>query len=284
MFGLTGSDAARTSPRSPAAGRRAARAVRLAALALVLVVTSCDEPSAIPIIEKRNTLDLRGEIRTRYDSPNPTEAQLARRRRSLAVLEGLGVPSNPILPVVEDEADVVLRQILDVAGRAYALEACAVKGESGDHAFAQELVDRYRARPYLSPVERDFLDDSEPGKQELIDHRWGYECVHVMLWALGQVDELRPPNEICDVPGEAKLLKELGSVMALAEDSTMRPLAEVLDAADLYDHLQWSATEMRIRGTSSEALNGEITMERLRALNWLIRLLDAEWDDVSTDT
>ncbi|MGE5701315.1 MAG: DUF4272 domain-containing protein [Clostridia bacterium] len=35
---------------------------------------------------------------------------------------------------------------------------------------------------------------------------------------------------------------------------------------------------------TDEGLNDEIVLERHRALNWVICYMDADWDDVRTDT
>lgn len=48
--------------------------------------------------------------------------------------------------------------------------------------------------------------------------------------------------------------------------------------------LHWAAIDLRIKERSSEKINEEIIRERHRALNWLIRYLNQDWDDVSTDT
>ena len=54
--------------------------------------------------------------------------------------------------------------------------------------------------------------------------------------------------------------------------------------ADLYYRLHWAAIELRIKGKASDQVDEGIIRERHRALNWLIRYLNQEWDDVTTDT
>jgi hypothetical protein len=67
-------------------------------------------------------------------------------------------------------------------------------------------------------------------------------------------------------------------------DAKSRPLPELLDMADFYYRLHWAAIDLRLKGQKSDVANEEIIQERHRALNWLIRYMDQEWDDVTTDT
>jgi hypothetical protein len=78
---------------------------------------------------------LKGIVRTKFDSPNPTEAQLARRARNIAIIKKMGLPTNDNLPVVEDESVVKLRSPEEVAKRCLATSFCAVRGEANDKAF-----------------------------------------------------------------------------------------------------------------------------------------------------
>ena len=59
---------------------------------------------------------------------------------------------------------------------------------------------------------------------------------------------------------------------------------QILNMADLYYHLHWAAVEIRLRGRESEKIHEGVIRERHRALNWLIRYMDQDWDDVETDT
>ncbi len=119
--------------------------------------------------------------------------------------------------------------------------------------------------------------------RELIDYTWRYECVHVFMWALNYNQELKPPNTICDVAADVSHIRETGPERFVSS-ARIRPMNEILDMADLYYHLHWAAIELRIHGKKSESLDEGIIRERHRALNWLIRYMDQEWDEISTDT
>src|SRR5262245_56702149 len=50
-----------------------------------------------------NESDLKSIARTRFDSPNPTAAQLARRAKNNKTIRDMGLPVLEDLPLVEDE-------------------------------------------------------------------------------------------------------------------------------------------------------------------------------------
>jgi hypothetical protein len=226
---------------------------------------------------------LQGHVRTSLDSPRATPSQLERRERSLEILKCLGVPYLAGLPTVEDDASIIPRLPGEIARRCVAVALCAVKGESNDQDLVNRLVADLGAEPYFSPREAAFIRNESPTRQDLVDTAWGYEIVHVLLWSLGYLKELKPPHEICDVAGEAATVLDRHAE-GLEANAHPRSVGELLDMADLYYHYHWSAIELRLHGQSSDALNEEIIRERHRALNWLIRYMDQSWDDVQTDT
>jgi hypothetical protein len=228
---------------------------------------------------------LKGVVRTNLDSPEPTAAQLERKKKSIRQVKAMGLPFIEGLPVVEDEHQIKPRTAEEVASRCIAVVLCAIKGETQgkDQPFIDGLVKRFAAEEYFSPEEAKFIKNPSPERQDLIDFSWRYECVHVFLWALGHIDKLKPANTICDVAHDVGLIRDAGP-QAFVSKAKLRPLGEILDMADIYYRLHWAATELRINGKKSDKIDGGIIRERHRALNWLIRYMNQEWDDVTTDT
>jgi len=224
-----------------------------------------------------------GSTRPDLDGRKPTARQLARKTRSIAIIKRLGLPHIEHLPVVEDAAEVLPRTAEEVARRCVALAFCALKGESNDQKLVESLIKRWSAQKYFSPEERRFIKNRRPTQQDLINHAWRYEAVHVLLWALQYLKVLRPPNEICDVPTEVRTIRDEGPDGFIAH-GRLRSISALLDATDLYYRLHWAAVELRLKGKVSQAVNEEIVAERHRALNWLVRYMNQEWDDVTTDT
>jgi hypothetical protein len=260
---------------------------QLLALCLVPFICACRKEKELDRDKypRADESALKGVVRTNLDSPDPTRAQMDRKARSIALITEMGLPYINHLPVVEDEQEIVARTPEEVAKRCLAVALCAVKGVSrgADQADLESLVEEYHARPYFSPKETAFMYDVAPSQQDLIDFAWGYECNHVLLWALGHIDELNPPNEICDASRDAGLIRDAGPTRFI-EEARLRGQAEILDMADYYYRLHWAAIELRLNGQHSDEVNEEIVRERHRALNWLIRYMGQEWDDVTTDT
>ena len=226
---------------------------------------------------------LQGKVRTSLDSPQPTPAQLARKAKSIAIIKDLGLPFTDHLPVVEDETSIKPRSPEEVAERTLALAIAAVKGEANDQQLVDSLIARYSAKPLFTQAELAFITNHSPTQQQLTDFAWQYECVHVLLWSLGHIEKLQPPNQICDVPGEISIIRNLGREK-LSSTAHPRSLSEILDQADYYYRLHWAVIELRLNGKSSDKANEEIIDERHKALNWLIRYMGQNWDDITTDT
>ncbi|HZY36348.1 MAG TPA: DUF4272 domain-containing protein [Mucilaginibacter sp.] len=108
--------------------------------------------------------------------------------------------------------------------------------------------------------------------------------MHVLLWALGFVDSLAYPSQQCDVPADTKILEDLTEAQFM-QKAKLRSKKEILDQADLILRLDWACVNARV---NKEPVPGKldkgVVFERHYALNWLIRYLDQNWDDVSTDT
>lgn len=226
---------------------------------------------------------LQGKIRTNLDSPRPTPLQLARKAKSIAAVKELGLPFTEHLPVVEDEITIKPRSSEEIAERAIALVISAVKGETNDQQLVDSLIERYSAKQLFTPGELAFITNRSPTQQQSIDFAWQYECVHVLLWSLGHIEKLQPPNQLCDVPTDTSIIRALGR-QKLSSTAHPRSLSEILDQADYYYRLHWAVIELRLNGKTSEKANEEIIGERHKALNWLIRYMDQDWDDITTDT
>lgn len=255
-------------------------------LILFLTLNACKGRQSMSERPKYPTVNekvLKGKARTNLDSPQPTPSQLARKAKSIATIKKLGLPFTDHLPVVEDDNSITPRSSEEIAERALALTITAVKGESNDQQLVDSLITRFSAKQLFTPAELAFITNHSPTQQQLADFTWQYECIHVLLWSLGHIEKLQPPNQICDVAAEMSIIRNLGREK-LSSTAHPRPLSEILDQADYYYRLHWAVIELRINGNSSDKANEEIIDERHKALNWLIRYMGQNWDDITTDT
>jgi len=105
-----------------------------------------------------------------------------------------------------------------------------------------------------------------------------------LLWALGFVAQLGKPAQICDVEFAARTMTERTTPQFI-EDSELRPIADILDQADLIYRYHWAVRNARMKGQQlPAALHPGVTEERHYALNWLIGYNEQAWDQVTTDT
>ncbi len=217
-------------------------------------------------------------------SADPTEEQLARKARSIAGLQRLGLPYTQNLPVVEAEADTVRRSDKEVAARALAVMIIAVKGETRDQDLIDSIIDQYDASELFTPEERDFIEATDLPDEAYVQMSWRYESAAVLLWAIGLIDDLPNPDQIIDASLLGTTIRELGA-QGLFQSARLRPQSEIVDAADLAYRIHWAAVEARVNGAPPpDGLHPGIAFERHYALNWLIGYAGLDWDNMATDT
>lgn len=220
-----------------------------------------------------------------HDEPKEhyTEEQLSRKKASESFLEAYAIKTNENLPCILSSSDVVLRTEKDMVDRAYALLITAVKGEGVEQ---EHLVTTVAAKNIesLSPKEKhiyqaETLDDQERGYAT-----WRYESLYTVLWALGIIDGLIYPNQICDV--QAIVGKIFQTSRTDFEGSVkLRNKAEILDELDKTYRMNWACVDARIKGEEvSGSILPSVVYERHYALNWIISHQNQDWDDVLTNT
>jgi hypothetical protein len=207
-----------------------------------------------------------------------------RKERSIASLKSEAVPFVEHLPVIATEAESTRRTTEQVATRAVALCIVAVKGEGLEQEILERVVEDYKLESAFTPKEKEFIDNSNSSQDDRIQFAWRYESYWVVLWALGFIDNLERPDQICDVEFAASILHENGRDGFL-QTAKLRSQAELLDAADLIYRYHWAVVDARIHNRQPPAgLDPGIVMERHHALNWMTGYMGQEWDVVSTDT
>lgn len=223
----------------------------------------------------------------------PTESGEARKKRSIKILKEKGMPYIDHLPVIEGDEEVVIRSKEDVAKRVIALALIATYafelaggGEiKASREFLDGLIERYQAKELFTPKENRLLGNDEPEEVELIQFSWQYECLWVLLWALGYVNELNYPNSICDVQTSVGFIQAADNLEDFINKSSLRSKGEILDQADLIYRYDWACVEARLKKQPAPGgLNAGVVVERHRALNWLIGNIEEEWDEVEVNT
>jgi hypothetical protein len=220
-----------------------------------------------------------------------TESAMARKARSLKILEAHSVTINKTLPPLVDDKNTILRTKEEIIHRSTALLMTAIYAEilrdrtvEEARALIKKTIDTYHTAAYLSPEENAFLEDDNPTENDIAKFIWRYECYWVALWALSFVDELAFPQNICNVSEMISFLHTSGSIKAFSDKATLRPANEIFDQADLIYRYNWACADAQINGHEVPAgLNPGVVVERYRMLSWIIRYMELDWDDVRTD-
>ena len=241
-----------------------------------------------------------------YPSPDSWEhandRQRQRAARSLKQLRTREVPvySGPLF--VDDDETVNLQTPQDVARRCLVLWAVELRAEGIPKDEARGLIDQLDLWKSVSPEEKRFLEEDHPDPDESQKLVWRLESIWVLLWALGYVDELDWPDDMCDVTKLVEIIKPQEANPEFITGAKLRSKAEILDAQDLTMRihwairdaylnqggmipadLDWSKDDDAIHVSRSPAVG--VVEQRHYTLNWLVRFLNPEdWDHVDTPT
>src|SRR5689334_21535770 len=215
-----------------------------------------------------------------------TKDQLNRRARSEEYCTQNNIPvyKSPNALFVAPEDSVIIRTQDAVVDRTLALCYIGLKSEGLEQKHLDQFNKDFGIDPKLTPVEKEFISAQQPTEQQKIDANWRYESLHVMLWALGFIDSLSYPSTMCNVGDDVKFIFGLKEQQFRLK-AKLRTKKEILDQADLSLRLNWACVNARVNDEPAPGhLDKSVVFERHHSLNWLIRYLGQNWDDVTTDT
>jgi hypothetical protein len=215
-----------------------------------------------------------------------TKDQQERRHRSEAYCTAKNIPvyKDPNSLFVDPEEEVTIRSQDEVVDRALALFYIGLKSEGLEQKNLDQMDKAFGISSKLSANEKAYATAKQPTEQQKIDANWRYESLHVMLWALGYIDSLSYPNQMCNVADDVSIIYKLKE-QQFRQKAKLRTKKEILDQADLILRLDWACVNARVNGEPAPGgLDKGVVFERHHSLNWLINYLNQDWDSVSTDT
>ena len=215
-----------------------------------------------------------------------TPAQKERREKSETYCKQHNIPiyGNPNAMFSDTDADVMLRTKDEVVNRALALCFIGLKSEGLSVEDLRGIDAKYHIASKLTPVEKEYVYADHPTEQQKSNANWRYEGLHTLLWALGYVEQLSYPDQMCNVANDVKIIHDL-SEQGFRDKAILRSKKDILDQADLILRLDWACVDARTNNKPAPGkLNAEVVYERHYALNWLTHYSNQDWDDVSTDT
>ena len=221
------------------------------------------------------------------DLSEVTQEQIDRKERNDALIRQNGIKVNEHLPVIESEEECEFRTPQEIAQRVTVLAVTnlvAFGNITGEKAI--DYLQHYGLWDYVTPNEIEFLENPTDDRKQY--ETWKCECIWTLMWALGRVDDLGSPNELCslqNIPTEEYPVtggKDPNDFINAV--TSMRNKAEILDMNDLYYRLDWACVDARINKQQMQGAHPGVVYERHYALNWLIGYGGLDWDDVTCDT
>ena len=151
-------------------------------------------------------------------------------------------------------------------------------------AIIKAWIEKHDLAKELSDIEGDILSKRELTEQEKINLYWYIEALWAFLWATNLVEAMDFTLSVPDTMVSMCPSLEVGEgPEKFTESMDLRDYEDLYKARDLYYRVMWWARQSTMTGQQDGKFNLSRTMERRRALEWI---MDAtlDWDDVPLNT
>ncbi|MDO5558920.1 MAG: DUF4272 domain-containing protein [Oscillospiraceae bacterium] len=218
-------------------------------------------------------------------------SSVQRRENSNTKIKKLGIACFEQLPLLPDSSQVKIRDIDQICSRAVACLlstqlACDLANSENSKQSTElfsKLLTNFGVENELIAKEKR-LFDNKYSQQDIVDVIWTYEAYWSLVWALGLVDDIEIPDDICDCHTAVHLVADCKNYDTFKESCSLRDTDQILDMLDLYYRYHWACEDKRLKpDTNIGSLNPEVVVERRRGLEWLISE-ETDWNDISLDT
>ncbi len=234
------------------------------------------------------------------DGPSATPLQIERFERVMEQIRERSIPTLSYPLLIDDEEHTNVRSSEEVAHRVLVLwVVCLIaNGESREDAIS--LLEVRNLWDWTSPEEREFLEEEQSDRDHAQKLLWRLECLQVLLWSLGEIDDLGWPEGMCDVGRIGEIMRARENDESFVTEAKLRPIGEILDAKQLILLCHWAIRETHVHNRAmpenldwanpskmlkvSMCPTTGVVAEWHHALNWLLCFDDADWDDVDTPT
>lgn len=214
-----------------------------------------------------------------------------RRNSSNEFIKNMKIACLETLPLLETSKEVKLKSIDTICKRAIACLlsiqlACDIE-ENRDYEESKKLFTKllkeYNVEEALLEKERKIFDNKFT-KQDVIDVTWTYEAYWSLIWALGLIDDIKVPNDICNCQKAITIVGDCKDFKEFKSKCKIRDKEEILDMLDLYYRYHWACVEKRINPDTNIAnILPDVVVERRKGLEWLFSK-ETDWNDISLDT
>lgn len=254
----------------------------------LLKLFSEDDLKPIVNIERKNYCSNKEKLKEEIVIDKKAEE---RRNKSNEKIKNMGITCLESLPTREDAQEQNLKKLDNICKRAIACLlstqiACDIN-ENGNYEESKELFTKllkeFDVEEYLNDKEKR-LFNGKYTPQDAIDVTWTYEAYWSLVWALGLVEDISLPSNICDCEKAIKLVGDNKNFDDFKAKCKLRDVNEILDMLDLYYRYHWACEEKRIDpNTAIGNLNPDVVVERRRGLEWLF-VKEDDWFKISLNT
>ncbi|MDE7395362.1 MAG: DUF4272 domain-containing protein [Clostridiales bacterium] len=212
-----------------------------------------------------------------------------RREKTITELKKQNIAFNTYLPILEsdvklkDKATVCRRAVANMLAIQHACDFANGDDVKESRKFFKRLLKSYGVAKDLLPIEESVFK-GKCTEQDVTNVIWTYEANWVLLWALGKIETLDFPKDVCKTEEAIAAIQSFAHVDDFIKDCELRSPDEILDALDQYYCYHWACVEKRIKpDTNIGELNPDVVVERRKALEWLISG-ESDWNEISLDT
>lgn len=178
------------------------------------------------------------------------------------------------------------RTLKDIAERALVLNAMIQLAFNAPPKFIRDWILSNGLADALAESEKFIINDPEKklSEQEVANLEWSIEALWTLMWACGQVFDLKIHEPVGDTL--AAMLPNLRNNESASDFYTKlirRNYEELYGMRDLIYRANWYARDGKLNGYSTEPINQDIIMERRKAIEWSCDD-QQDWDNTDQGT
>ncbi len=210
-----------------------------------------------------------------------------RKAKSEEYLRTFGVDIDEHLPLIESEEEARIRTPQEIAKRAICLTAVTSCAYGDDKAFLIEYLNIKSCYQHLTNLEKIFFNSKKSSRLDEIKYSWQIESLRILLWSIGYANIEPLTFSKCDAYKQV-----YNNCSSAANDGTsfinnakLLSKVDILELSDIIYRAHWAVRQNSIDGsTKIGQLDPGVVLEYHRAINWVTRYEDLDWDNVTTDT
>ncbi len=232
----------------------------------------------------------KGINRIKELNPN-IKSSNTRRKETIEILKEKDVGYKSNLSLKNTSCELCFKDTDEVCRRTYITFLTAwfcyevLYGENKEKTYPNpKILEDNNLLDYINSKEIRLYDGTY-SQMDVDDISWTFECLGVLLWSLGLMNDfnINDSSQNVSISNCMKTMLQFSNFEDFKKACKLKSEEEILDKADLYYCYQWAIIENKWHADISAGnLNPEIVLERRRALEWLISP-EFDWYDINLD-